>query len=123
MAILPTILFLGCLQDYNSHSGDREKYGPRQFGTSESQQRFSRAFKVIQNNCLTCHFGFHNAWGSNTTDKEWLKTGLVIQGDPFSSRLITKLQNIGGNMPFQNPPLSEDDFNKLVEWINLMDEE
>jgi len=123
--LLPLFLLWGCIQDYNSSSGDRERYSPipkiPQNRQDPGQTRLANAFKVIGENCLTCHFGFHNTWASNTTDEAWKNTGLVIPGDPFSSRLITKLQNIGGNMPFQSPPLSEDDFNTLVEWINLME--
>jgi hypothetical protein len=118
------LLLSGCIQDYNSSSGDRERFGKRPTPTrsgNPEDERFGRAFTIISNNCLSCHFGFHNRWASNTTDNAWKISGLVIPGDPFSSRLITKLQNIGGNMPFQSPPLSEDDFNTLVEWINLME--
>ncbi|TDJ03836.1 MAG: hypothetical protein E2O68_09300 [Deltaproteobacteria bacterium] len=115
------LLLLGCVQDYNSSSGDRERFSPRPVPTSSGDPRLANAYNVIEKNCLTCHLGFHNQWASNTTDQAWKSTGLVIPGDPFSSRLITKLQNVGGNMPFQSPPLSEDDLNTLVEWINLME--
>jgi len=125
MIRLTILLFLlGCVQDYNSHSGDRTRYGTRPRPTRSADpgsRRLAKAYSVIEKNCLTCHLNFHNAWANNTTDQAWKNTGLINPGDPFSSRLITKLQNLGGNMPFQNAPISEDDLNTLVEWINLMD--
>ena len=118
------LLLLGCVQDYNSSSGDRARFGKRPVPPRSSDpgsDRLANAYKVIEKNCLTCHLSFHNTWAKNTSDAAWIETGLVIPGDPYSSRLLTKLQNLGGNMPFQSPPISEDDLNTLIEWINLME--
>ena len=72
----------------------------------------------MQESCMSCHSGFHNNWNSFKSDEEWISSGLIAPGDPYSSTLVIRLKNIGGNMPKDNPQISEDEFDKIVDWIN-----
>ncbi len=121
--ILPILIFfLGCIQTYNSNSFDEENYGPPSDLNRDDPKavRRSKAFSVLQEHCISCHFGRHTQWSGFTTDSQWVSTALVIPGDSANSRLILKLQNRGGNMPLNNPPISEDEVDILTDWIDQM---
>lgn len=121
LKILPILIFfLGCIQTYNSNSFDKENYGPSSNFNPEDPKsvRRSKALSVLQENCISCHFGRHNQWAGFTTDSQWVSSSLVIPGESANSRLIMKLQNRGGNMPLNNPPISEDDVDILADWID-----
>jgi hypothetical protein len=80
----------------------------------------SKALSVLQEHCISCHFGRHTNWSGFTTDSQWVTANLIIPGDSANSRLILKLQNRGGNMPLNNPPISEDEVDILTDWIDQM---
>jgi hypothetical protein len=43
---------------------------------------------------------------------------VIEVGETYSSTLLVRLKNIGGNMPKDNPQISEEDFDKIVDWID-----
>ena len=121
--ILPILIFfLGCIQSYNSNSFDEEKYGtPSNLNPVDTpSERRSKAIAVIQKNCISCHTGRHNRWSGFITDSQWVTAKLVVPGDAANSRLIRKLKNRGGNMPYNNPPISEENVDILVDWIDQL---
>lgn len=116
--ILISFLFLGCGQDFNSNSFDKERYGDTGIDTSTpAGQRFSKAYTVLENNCISCHTGYHNIYSGYTTSEAWIDAGLVVAGDFSGSFLIQKLQNYGGNMPQGSSQLSETEITNLNDWI------
>lgn len=124
MKILPfLIFFFGCIQSYNSNSFDDEKYAPPSNlnQVDPKTEIRSKALSIIQINCISCHLGHHNRFSGFSTDAQWVSARLVIPGDSANSRLIRKLKNRGGNMPFNNPAISEEDVDALVDWIDQME--
>jgi len=123
--ILPILIFfLGCIQSYNSNSFDEELYGPESKTTTHEDPeitRTSKAITIIQKNCISCHSGRHNKWTNFSTDSQWIQAKVIIPGNSANSRLIRKLKNRGGNMPFGNPAISEEEVDVLVDWIDQLE--
>ncbi len=125
LGILCSLMFLmsvtlySCGQDYNSNSGDSNlgQDTSKIDCTTESGARFCAALTILQAECSSCHT--HSIWGSYVTEAQWTKK-LVKPGDADTSSLITKLKNVGGNMPQDAGALSDDDFQTLRTWINEM---
>lgn len=113
------LFLIGCGQDFNSNSFDREKYGTTGIDTSTpAGLRLSKAYNVMATNCTSCHTGYHNIYASYTTNQQWIDAGLVVAGDFNGSFLIQKLQNFGGNMPQGGSQLGESEITNLQEWID-----
>ncbi len=87
----------------------------------EMEGKFAEAYEVLKTNCISCHTGKHNSWESRQTEQAWVTSGLVNAGDAANSRLVTKLKNNGGNMPKDNPQISDEDLAKIVDWINSIE--
>ncbi len=117
---LAIIVFLtSCIQSTNSNTFDRtfsENIGIDR--STPAGERLYQAYIVLKNDCMSCHSGYHNSWSSFNTDQAWIDSGLIESNDAYSSTLVIRLKNIGGNMPKDNPQLSEEDFDKVIEWID-----
>jgi serine/threonine-protein kinase len=95
---------------------------------SPAEQAASVGFKadilpIFNNNCTGCHGGS----GGLTLDSyaavmKGGKDGAVVKpGDPNGSLIVQKVkgtQTIGARMPFGGPPLSNNDVQKIVDWIS-----
>lgn len=116
---LISVTLYSCGQDYNSNSGDSNlgRDLSKIDCESESGIRFCAALTILKSECISCHT--HSSWGSYVTDAQWAAR-LVEPGDADASTLITKLFNVGGNMPQGGSALPEDDFQTLRTWINEM---
>ncbi len=114
-------LFLLSCQDYNSNTGDRDKYGEVSL---ENNAQFRRAYSIIQNRCVNCHTSsVHDTWASYTTNEMWIKSGSnrVLPGRAQDSNLIIRIINSGhtnSNMPIGGSALPNDEYDALVEWID-----
>ena len=116
--ISTSLLLVSCYQDINSNSYDDSYSLTNGIDTSTPNgKRLSTAYNVLKDKCMSCHTGYHNKWIDYTTDAKWLNSGLVEPNNAFSSEIITKLKNMGGNMPKDNPQIPEKDFDNLVLWI------
>ena len=115
------LILLSSCEDINSNSADKLKYSKQGPQPEEAQDpNFAPAFKVIQNNCISCHTGFHNRWASYTTNDKWIASGRINRGDPDNSRIIERTINsgqTGANMPIGGGPLSDADYQLLRTWI------
>jgi len=101
-------LFLtSCGQTFNSSSSDA-RYGV---------VTQSAAITILNNNCVNCHDGYHNAWGVYKTFDDYDNAGLVNSGDPDNSQIIIRLKNFGGDMPKNAGALSDADYLVLQNWI------
>lgn len=120
LAILSSFFTItSCYQDTNSNSFDDRYSLSNGIDTSTPNgQRLSNAYDILKENCMNCHTGYHNSWTNLNTDSKWINTGLVEQNDAYSSTLLIRLKNIGGNMPKDNPQISEEDFDIIVDWID-----
>jgi mono/diheme cytochrome c family protein len=119
ICILFLLLTTSCYQETNSNSFDERFSQSNGIDTSTAAgQRLSDAYDVLNDNCMNCHTGYHNNWSRLNTDAKWMNTGLIENGDPYSSTLLTRLKNIGGNMPKDNPQVTEEQFDKMVNWID-----
>lgn len=86
------------------------------------------ALAVLKTNCASCHSVGGSAaqapFGSYTTDREFINSGLVVEGQFESSKLIQRLRNYTGNSSNKNmppsAPLPEDQYNTLISWISGM---
>jgi hypothetical protein len=47
-----------------------------------------------------------------------VNSGAIEPNDAYGSTLLIRLKNIGGNMPKDNPQISEEDFDRIVDWID-----
>lgn len=120
IAIL-TVFLVSCMQDINSNSFDDKFSISNGIDTSTAAgQRLSDAYDVLNNQCMSCHTGYHNSWNGLNTDAKWIGTGLIEAGDAYSSSLVIRLKNIGGNMPKDNPQMTEDELNKMANWIDSL---
>lgn len=113
------LLVLTSCQDYNSNSNDDERF-------SEVELTGSAVFKesayyILQQRCTSCHSsGIHNSWAGYTNEQDWIDEGLVVKGDPDSSRAIFRIINHGStdsNMPLGMGPLPNDEYQDLVDWV------
>lgn len=108
-----------CYQETNSNSFDDRYSLSNGIDTSTPNgQRLSDAYDILKESCMNCHTGYHNSWTNLNTDSKWINTGVVEQNDAYSSTLLIRLKNIGGNMPKDNPQISEEDFDIIVDWID-----
>ncbi|MDP7320934.1 MAG: cytochrome c [Bacteriovoracaceae bacterium] len=118
LSFIAIIFFVSCNQSTNSNSFDRafsENIGIDR-STAEGERLF-QAYTSLKNNCMSCHSGYHNTWSSYNTSQAWINAGLVESNDAYASSIIIRLKNIGGNMPKDNPQIPEEDFDKIIEWI------
>jgi len=112
-------LMSSCYQETNSNSFDDSFSLSNGIDTSTAAgQRLSDAYDVLNTHCMSCHTGYHNNWNNLNTDGKWMATEVIEAGDPFSSTLLIRLKNIGGNMPKDNSQMSEEEFDKIVNWID-----
>ncbi len=110
------LLYLGCMQTFNSNTGDEGLMGNC---VSTSNTNLRQAYSIIRTNCTSCHTGYHNSWSTNCTDQAWIDSGTVVQGDPSNSDFITRLKNFTppSDMPLSAPQISSDDYELLLTWI------
>ena len=96
------------------------------FWHQEEKVDFSTQIKPILNtHCITCHGGVKKNGGfSLLFEQEALATTesghpAIIPGDPNGSELIKRLtaSDPEMRMPYQKPPLSEEEINLLRKWI------
>jgi mono/diheme cytochrome c family protein len=118
------IIFLstGCLQTYNSNSGQDQISALKvcaEAGTVAGD-RYCEAETIIQNNCINCHTGHHNQWSAYVNDEDWIRSGRVIQNNVNASNLLLRMKNIGGDMPLDNPRISDSEFVAIYNWIENM---
>ncbi|MFT6631534.1 MAG: mono/diheme cytochrome c family protein [Bacteriovoracaceae bacterium] len=119
LLIAINVFLISCYQEVNSNSFDDRFSKSNGVDTSTAAgQRLSDAYDVMKNNCMNCHTGYHNNWSSLNTDQKWIGEGVIEVGETYSSTLLVRLKNIGGNMPKDNPQISEEDFDKIVDWID-----
>jgi hypothetical protein len=111
------ILFLsGCGQTFNSHTDDF-LLGSSSACADPTNTLLCDANAIIQAECTSCHTGYHNDWLVYDTDAKWITSTRVVAGDPDSSLLIQRLQNVGDSMPIGQPQISDDDYQALRTWI------
>ena len=95
--------------------------------TAEKKIDFSKDIKpIINKNCISCHGGvkknagysllFHQDASGNTQSG----TPAIIPGDSKNSSLIQRLshQDAEIRMPYKKDPLSDDEIDKLTEWVD-----
>lgn len=82
--------------------------------------------QVLSRECLQCHVagGGATRLDFQTTD-QFIQAGLIVPGDPRSSKLIYRLKNFPGtdgsnNMPSTSRRLSDNDYQVIYSWINNM---
>ena len=111
--ILSLLALAGCGQNYNSNSND----GGGDIGIDcSTKANLCAAYTAIRaNHCFECH-----AWSGYKSDAAWVSAGLVVADSPSDSTLIKQLKNSGGTMPQNYTPLSADDYNAIVTWIQNM---
>ncbi len=111
-------ILVGC-QDYNSNSFDRTKYSSGCTG-EPGDPNFAAACELTKKYCINCHQGYHNSWAAFTTNQDWINSGVIIKGDANNSEFIQYIFNYGpgGSMPKYGSSLPNDEYAKLVEWID-----
>lgn len=114
------ISLISCGQTFNSQSGDKFSGSILVDNTTPDGARSSKAFTILDRSCTGCHTSYHANWRSFQTDAAWVANGLVVKGQADISPVITKLKNVGGNMPPSAPAISNDDYQALLDWIDLM---
>lgn len=111
------VALTGC-QDYNSNSNDKDRFSQVDLTGSSG---FEPAYFILQQRCTNCHSsGIHNAWAGFTNEQDWIDEGLIVKGDPDSSRLIFRIINHGStdsNMPLGMGPLPNDEYQDLIDWV------
>ena len=117
--VISALILVSCYQEINSNSFDDSYSSTNGIDTSTPNgKRLSTAYNVLKDKCMSCHTGYHNKWIDFTTDTKWIDSGLIQPNNAFSSDIITRLKNMGGNMPKDNPQIPEKDFDDLVLWID-----
>jgi hypothetical protein len=116
------MVLTSCGQTFNSNTEDFNLL-PSSFCSDQTNTNLCVANEIIQNNCTNCHTSpIHAGWAAYDTDAEWIASGRVVAGDPAASTLVTKLKNYvpAGNMPDQAPPLSDTQYQAILDWVNGM---
>ncbi len=117
LALLSIFILSSCIQSSNSSSSDRLFSEDIDIDTSTPQGvRLFNAYIVLRRNCISCHKGEHSHWSSNFTDEAWMD--YIEAGNADGSELVLQLQNRGGEMPQEGEQLSDEDFEKILDWIN-----
>ncbi|MBK24569.1 MAG: hypothetical protein CME70_11295 [Halobacteriovorax sp.] len=117
--LLYLLVASSCIQSDNSNTFDRafsENIGIDR--STPKGERLYQAYIVLKENCMSCHTGYHNDWNSNKTDQGWISSGQIEPNDSYSSSLVIRLKNIGGNMPKDKPQISEAEFDLITNWID-----
>lgn len=108
-------MIYSCMQTQNSSSNDEAIYKKTSIDVSTpAGQRLSQAYKVIKNNCVSCHSTMNL-----TTDSEWINSGYISQGNPTSSILYCRIKGStcgAEDMP-KDSSLSDTDLNAIKVWI------
>jgi hypothetical protein len=124
LIIFCSFYFFGCLQVYNSSSGDRARYGtPSVDSTTPSGQNFSAAYTVLSQRCFQCHSYMSNY----TTQQNWIDSGKVVPRSLATSVLYYRINGSGlgkpptepENMP-QNGILTASELAAIKTWIEQM---
>ena len=117
LQFLLLITSTSCGQSWNTNSKDFLLSGN---GIDPSNTNLVTAFAVINDECISCHTGYHNSWSTLNTDQLWIANGSIVAGSALSSPLITRLKNRGGDMPLLSPTLTETQYNALINWIDAL---
>jgi len=114
--LLITLVLFSCGQDYNSQSNDVGQYSQSPIDRSTAEgQRLHLVYRSMQSQCFSCH----GSWSSYITSSQWVNAGLVVRGNPNTSKLVYRLKNMGGNMPPDpSSQISDDDYSAYLNWIN-----
>ena len=114
------LTLISCGQTFNSQSGDKFSGNILVDDSSPEGERSNKAFTILDRSCTSCHTSYHANWNSFQTDADWVANGLVVKGQADISPVITKLKNVGGNMPPSAPAISDADYQALLDWIDMM---
>ncbi|MFT6070650.1 MAG: putative membrane protein [Bacteriovoracaceae bacterium] len=120
--LISIVLLSSCGQTFNSNTSDAgliPLLACTEAGTAAGD-RYCAAQTIIQEKCVNCHSGYHDQWAAYTNDSHWKTSGRVVAGSTAGSTLITRLKNQGGNMPADNPQISDSNYQVLIEWVQLM---
>ena len=104
--------YSACGQDYNSFSGDGSSL-QIDCGNPANTQLCAAATALKNNGCYQCHGG----WLSFTSSEAYEAAGLIDLGNRTQSPILSRLVNNGGNMPPSGAPLSAEDLNAVVDWV------
>jgi hypothetical protein len=115
---LLSLFMFGACQTYNSNTGDAAKYAPT---TIAGSSEFQAAFGVVKNRCASCHTNYHAEWATLTTEQQWKDRGLVVAGFPSNSPLLTRLKNLGGDMPQDSGNIPADEYTALNTWVTNLE--
>lgn len=111
-----------CGQTFNSNTQDYLLL-PSNYCSDQSNTLLCEANEVIQTKCTSCHDNSHDTWGAYSTNAAWIKSGLIIAGNPAGSNLVTRLKTYGTgltNMPKDAAALTQEEYNKIEAWINSL---
>ena len=120
ISTIALLILISCGQDFNSNSFDKEIYGAGAQDidtTTPDGQRFLKAFKIIEDKCLSCHLNTHNYYATLTSSQDWITFNLIEKGNFANSRIIEELKNYDGDMPQGGSELSQQDIDYLRDWI------
>lgn len=90
----------------------------------ESEDILPSFLRVLDQHCNTCHI--NEAIGNFKklrTNADWTSSQYILAGQPKLSPLYLRLQNNGGDMPFNTESLSIDDFQIIERYILSLDPE
>ncbi len=116
LILIILLSLFGCGQDYNSQSNDIGQYSQSPIDRSTPEgERLYLVYRSMQTNCFSCH----GSWSSYTTSNQWVSAGLVVRGNPNTSKIVYRLKNMGSNMPPDpSSQISDDDYSAYLNWIN-----
>lgn len=93
-------------------------------GLSEAERQYIEVRKILSQRCTSCH-----SQEGNETDfeldsmEDFIAQGLIVPGKPLRSKLIYRLKNFqhneatANNMPLAGPPLAEEQYLLLYNWV------
>lgn len=123
LLILVLCLMVSCKFDVpTSTKNDRLKYTG-----SGLTGAFGEAFDIINDKCIACHEGKHDAWANYLTEAAWLSATdiigqpLVVAGNPTGSQIYSRLAIVSssGDMPDTTGSIvfTTSDADKIKVWI------
>lgn len=115
---LLVLLMISCINSQEVALTELEFGDQKQdLATTDNEMIFKQVSNIMNQKCISCH----SVSGTNLkilkTNEQWIRSGLIVPGEPENSPLFLSLKGEGGTMPLLTKALETEEREIIYAWI------